>query len=216
MDALGEMVHGKVREGNTIFESDVNPSYGSPLVTITEKVNSLAVQGNFSKVLRGDLKQNNHSASQRNTAVDNVNWRHNVMWESEESVQGESIWSSQKSSWINMQDEEDKENVEPEQEEGNLRRDKMLSMRPDQMQEEMRDMHLQITEAIENNARMLDAHEENLKNIKELIQHFKSNPAQEHREVFVENEETNREDSEPCLVVTLRSGKKLGTHKIRS
>lgn len=29
----------------------------------------------------------------------------------------------------------------------------------------------------------------------------------------MENEETNREDSEPCLVVTLRSGKELGAHK---
>lgn len=132
MDALGEMVHGEVREGNRISETDVIPSYGSPLVTIKEKVNPLAVQGNFSKVLRGDLKQNNHSASQRNAAVDNVNWKHNAMCESQESVQGESIWSSQESSWINMQDEEEKENVKPEQEEGKLRRDKMLSKRLDQ------------------------------------------------------------------------------------
>lgn len=172
MDALGEMVHGEVQEGNRISEPDIFPSYGSPLVTITEKVNPLAVQGNFSKVLMGDLKQNNHSASQRNEAVDNVNWKHNALWESQESVQGESIWSSQESSWINMQDEEDKENAKPEEEERKLRRDKMLTKRLDQMQEEMRDMHLQITEAIENNARMLDAHEENLKKIKKLITAF--------------------------------------------
>lgn len=107
-----------------------------------------------------------------------------------------------------------KESIKPtKEEEGMLGRDKILLKRLDKVQEEMRVMHLRNKKANKKNTRMLDAHDETLKNVAKQMQHLYCSCAQKQQEAFVEDNELNKEDSELYSVVTLRSGRQLGAQK---